>query len=306
MGIYTPKYKCVLCDYASDCIQGLTTHIKKHNHNSKTYFDAFLKKPEDGVCRECGCLTNYINIVKGYPAYCGKCSHRILQWTGEKGQARRNLHRERFMGNTISVGRPKGSVNKKPYPMTDAVIQRMKNLPKQPWLGKKHTLSTREKMSETRVSLIKENGGNMAYKGRFIPRNPQKYIGDHKNIIWRSTWEAKYMHWLDTNESVLAWNSEEIVIPYKDPLEGHTRRYFPDFYAKMKGKDGKIKSYIIEIKPKVQTLEPVKKSKVTKKFIKEVYTYNVNQNKWKAATEYCKDKGWEFIVLTEDELGITR
>ena len=74
----------------------------------------------------------------------------------------------------------------------------------------------------------------------------------------------------------------------------------------MKTKDGTIKSYLIEIKPKVQTVEPKKQKRITKKYVNEVYTYGVNQNKWKAATEYCLDRGWEFKVLTEDDLGLSK
>lgn len=33
-------------------------------------------------------------------------------------------------------------------------------------------------------------------------------------------------------------------------------------------------------------------------------TWGVNEAKWKAAEEYCKDRGWKFIIMTEHELGI--
>jgi hypothetical protein len=28
----------------------------------------------------------------------------------------------------------------------------------------------------------------------------------------------------------------------------------------------------------------------------------VNQAKWQAAEEYCKDKGWKFVIMTEKEI----
>ena len=142
----------------------------------------------------------------------------------------------------------------------------------------------------------------MAYKGTFTPRNPQKYKGDPTNITWRSTWECKYMTWLDKNENVISWSSEEIVVPYRDPVQGHMRRYFVDFYVQFKDVSGKTKSYLVEIKPMRQTMEPEKRKRVTKKYINEVYTYAVNQAKWKAAKEYCADRNWQFVVLTEKEL----
>jgi hypothetical protein len=43
----------------------------------------------------------------------------------------------------------------------------------------------------------------MAYKGRFVPKNPKKYAGDANNIIWRSTWEQRVMKYLDESDSVI-------------------------------------------------------------------------------------------------------
>lgn len=144
----------------------------------------------------------------------------------------------------------------------------------------------------------------MAYKGKFTPKNPKKYTGDYKNIIYRSSWEAKFMNWCDTNSNVMSWSSEEIIIPYKSPVDNRYHRYFVDFFIKLRTSDGSIKAYLIEVKPKKQTKEPEKKKRVTKQYIQEVVTWGVNQAKWKAATEYCLDRGWEFKILTEDELKV--
>ena len=144
----------------------------------------------------------------------------------------------------------------------------------------------------------------MAYSGRFLPKNPQKYRGDPTNIIYRSTWERRVMNWLDTTENIVEWGSEELIIPYRSPTDGKIHRYFPDFYVKVRQKDATIRVMILEIKPHKQTIEPVKKSRVTKQYIQEVVTYGTNQAKWKAATEFCADRGWTFKVLTEHDLGI--
>ena len=143
----------------------------------------------------------------------------------------------------------------------------------------------------------------MSYKGRFVPKNPKKYAGDASNIIWRSTWERKVMDWLDQSESVVYWSSEEIVIRYYNPNDNKIHRYFPDFIVKVKRKDGTVMTHVLEVKPEYQTKEPVRKRK-TQKFINEYVTYTINQSKWKAATEFCKDRGWEFRILTEKNLGI--
>ena len=145
----------------------------------------------------------------------------------------------------------------------------------------------------------------MAYSGQFKPRNPQKYMGDPTNIIYRSSWECKVMSWLDNNRDVISWSSEEVIIPYKSPVDGRFHRYFPDFLVKVKTKDDKINTILIEVKPKRQTLPPVPKKRVTKQFINEVATYGVNQAKWKAAQEYCLDRKWDFKIITEDDLGLS-
>lgn len=144
----------------------------------------------------------------------------------------------------------------------------------------------------------------MTYSGYFRPKNPKKYVGDHTNIVYRSSWECKVMTWLDTNPSIISWASEELIIPYISPVDNRYHRYFPDFLVKVQGKDGVTRTMIIEIKPKRQTKEPVKKKRVTKQYINEVTTWGVNQAKWKAAEEYALDRGWQFKVLTEDDLGI--
>lgn len=141
----------------------------------------------------------------------------------------------------------------------------------------------------------------MTYSGKYIPENPQKYRGNVDNIIYRSSWEKKFLKYLDHNKSILEYSSEEIVVPYISPLDNKIHRYFVDFWIKVKDKEGVIKEYLIEIKPYKETIKP-KKKKLTPNFIKEVYTYAKNQSKWKAASEYCKQKNWQFLILTEKDL----
>ena len=140
-------------------------------------------------------------------------------------------------------------------------------------------------------------------KSRYKPNHPKKYNGDYRNIICRSSWERKFCSWCDLNENVLEWGSEEFWSPYRAP-DGRVRRYFPDFIMKVKEQDGKIKTYVIEVKPKKQTLKPKPRKKVTKSYLYECKTYEVNQAKWKAAKEWCADRKVEFKIVTEKELGI--
>ena len=139
-------------------------------------------------------------------------------------------------------------------------------------------------------------------QGFFTPKNPKKYMGDATNIVYRSGWEKRVMDWCDTNPNIKRWCSEEIVIPYISPVDGRTHRYFVDFYVEAVGSDGQTLKLLLEVKPKAQTQEPKVQSRKTKRYITEVVTYGINQAKWKAAEEYCKDKGWQFLLITEEQL----
>ena len=145
----------------------------------------------------------------------------------------------------------------------------------------------------------------MAYdykQGFFKPTNPDKYNGDANNIVYRSGWEKRVMQWADTNKSVLKWSSEEIIIPYISPVDNRPHRYFVDFYVEALDNNGNRQTYLLEVKPAAQTKEPTPQKRKTKKYITEVVTWGVNQAKWKAANEYCNDRGWQFKLITESDL----
>ena len=144
----------------------------------------------------------------------------------------------------------------------------------------------------------------MAYRGKYYPSFPRKYKGDPTNIIYRSLWERKFMVYCDKNTKILEWGSEEIALPYISPHDRRVHRQFPDFYIKVQENTGKIKRYLIEVKPLKQTTKPKKPKRQTKGYIREAFEYARNQAKWKAAREYCADRMWEFKVITEKELDI--
>lgn len=144
----------------------------------------------------------------------------------------------------------------------------------------------------------------MYHKRKYKPLYPEKYDGDYTNVIMRSSWETRFANWCDKNPAVLKWVSEEIVVPYKCPTDGKYHRYFVDFKVKLKGKDNTIKTYLVEVKPASQTKPPVFPGKKTKRYLTEAMTFMKNQAKWEAATRYAKERGYEFIIITEAELGL--
>tara|TARA_A100001015_G_C14998730_1_gene717376 strand:- start:909 stop:1352 length:444 start_codon:yes stop_codon:yes gene_type:complete len=138
----------------------------------------------------------------------------------------------------------------------------------------------------------------MAYSGRYRVKNIRKYAGNPSKIKYRSLWERQVMRWLDDNDSVLRWNSEEVIIGYKCKTDNRLHRYFVDLYIQMK--DGK--EYLIEIKPKKQTMPPKQPTRKTKKYLNEVLTYGKNISKWEAAKEYAHKRDMIFQVWTEDTI----
>lgn len=155
---------------------------------------------------------------------------------------------------------------------------------------------------------MKRSGPRKTYQGKINPealKNPQKYEGDITKIVYRSLWERNVMFWLDENPNVAKWASEEIHFPYENPVTGKRARYFPDFYVQMV--DGKQR--IIEVKPKRETSAPVQPSRKTKKYLNEVSTWVVNQEKWRNAEYYCKKVDMSFEIWTEEtlnEMGIMK
>ena len=141
-------------------------------------------------------------------------------------------------------------------------------------------------------------------KSKYKPIHPKKYQGNPNNIICRSSWERKFCQWCDRKENVISWASEEISIPYVSPKDNRIHRYYPDFLIKVREYNNRIQTYVVEVKPKKQTLPPKPRKRVTKSYIYECTTYAVNQAKLKAASEFCKDNRINFKIVTEDELGI--
>ena len=117
-------------------------------------------------------------------------------------------------------------------------------------------------------------------KSKYKPIHPKKYQGNPNNIICRSSWERKFCQWCDRKDNVISWASEEISIPYASPKDNRIHRYYPDFLIKVREYNNRIQTYVVEVKPKKQTLPPKPRKRVTNSYIYECTTYAVNQAKW--------------------------
>lgn len=141
-------------------------------------------------------------------------------------------------------------------------------------------------------------------QGIFKPIHREKFIGS-SDPVYRSSYELKFFRWADNNTNILAWGSENIIIPYMSPLDGKIHRYFVDSFVIFRDNKGNKQKFLIEIKPSKQVAKPLHtKGKHRRTIIHEQRTWVTNQAKWKAAEEWSKKKGYKFLILTEKELGI--
>jgi hypothetical protein len=132
-------------------------------------------------------------------------------------------------------------------------------------------------------------------KGRFIPKNPQKYLGNVNNIIFRSSWELTCLKFFDSSSAVMKYASEEIAIPYVS-IDGRVHRYYPDFLAKIINAQGVVEDWLLEVKP-------LKESNID--FAKTAYdklALAKNEAKWKAAQLFANANNMKFKVITEIEI----
>ena len=131
--------------------------------------------------------------------------------------------------------------------------------------------------------------------GEYTPINPDKYKGTHP-IRWRSSWEVALMRVFDKHPDVVAWGSESIQIPYMHPISKKVRMYIPDFFVVYEDKHVNRRQEIIEVKPSSQTHLTEAKSRYDK------ISLAINAAKWKAASEWCKNRGLKFRVINENEI----
>lgn len=135
----------------------------------------------------------------------------------------------------------------------------------------------------------------------YVPKYSEKYCGTYP-IVCRSSWEYRMCEWLDYNNNVLDWSSENHRIRYFDKhfdgITGKHRTYIPDFYVMFRDR----KKFIVEVKPEKDLRMPKKGKKSKKTMMIQEQTYHLNQAKFKAAREYCKKLGYKFIVITERDL----
>lgn len=157
--------------------------------------------------------------------------------------------------------------------LSETAHERMSDPARNPFIGKKRSLESREKQSKTRVERI--------IAGEYAGWFDRGYVNATKagpgRVHYKSSWEKRMVEKLEADPRVLSFQYEKLSIPYV--LDGHKRHYVPDFtvlYTDMR-------TIIYEVKPSC------------------FLGAKINVAKFAAAHEFCKYHGWEFRVLTEKE-----
>ena len=157
------------------------------------------------------------------------------------------------------------------------------------------------------IKDLPPNPKSVFRQGYFVPANLEKYMGDVTKIIYRSSWEKKFMIMCDNSPLVTNWSSEPVAINYFSPIDNKMHKYFVDFFCSIKTNDEEIKKYLIEIKPKNQAVFEAKNPKTFKtqeRYMNHLKTIIINKAKWAAAMEYAYNLGYEFKVWTEENLNM--
>lgn len=114
-----------------------------------------------------------------------------------------------------------------------------------------------------------------------------------KPIIYRSSYELKFIQWCERSTNITHWGSECIAIDYVNPVDGKHHKYYPDFLLEMA--DGTL--MLVEIKSHNQTVAPDIDAQDISNYQYREYVRNLA--KWSAAEEFCKNNGIVFKIFTE-------
>lgn len=154
--------------------------------------------------------------------------------------------------------------------------------------------------------LKPRNGEKRPRQGYFRPVNPDKYMGDINQIIFRSSWEFKFLQWCDLSPTILKYASEPVGIVYYSPLDHRPHRYWVDFYIIVRDKDGGEHKYLVEVKPNKYIVPPPRPDRMTNKqtanYLYAAKQYILNQAKFEAARNFATERGVKFGIITENFL----
>lgn len=140
------------------------------------------------------------------------------------------------------------------------------------------------------IKQLKPSKNSRYTQGYINPASCKKLFPQlsHDNIIYRSSYEKKFILWLEGNKNVRHWGSECMKIPYM-MTDGKMHSYYPDYFVELNNGE----CWVVEVKPYNQTQKPVNENCWAAK------EYTKNICKWRATKEFCDNKGFKFKIFTE-------
>ncbi len=145
-------------------------------------------------------------------------------------------------------------------------------------------------MSGKDIKDLKPSKKSRYKQGYINPKSCKKLFESQENekIIYRSSYEKRFIMWLEKSPKVKHWGSECVSVDYTG-ADGKKHEYWPDYMVEFD--DGS--KCLIEIKPYSQTVEPDPRCEYAYEAFKK------NFLKWMAAKEFCEHNGMSFKILTE-------
>jgi len=153
--------------------------------------------------------------------------------------------------------------------------------------------------------FLKPQNGRVQ-QGYFTPKNPEKYRGDLAKIIYRSSWEFKFLNSCDGDPRIVEYSSEPVGIKYYNPILKKESTYWIDCYIKTLNQDGTATKWLIEIKPNKYLTPPESPKRLTEKqtlnYARHAKAFIVNSAKFDAAKAYAAKNDMRFGIITENFL----
>jgi len=157
-------------------------------------------------------------------------------------------------------------------------------------------------------SVLPNENSKFFKQGYYTPRNPQKYIGDLNNIIYRSQMELDFCRICDFSKKIVKWSSEPETPPfpirYMHPISEEMKSYYPDYFVVVRQPNNIEERMIIEVKPESLTIPPKRplpnaKKKTKDNYLNKLKVVAINLAKKRAAEIFCKQYGMRYCFVTE-------
>ncbi len=129
--------ECKICGKEIKDLRALSIHLNKHPEVSKEMYYIEFLNDEPKICPVCGeKSTRFLNLIQGYSLYCSRTCASKAGWI-DNDKRKKDAAEAAVIKNkngTFGFGRPKGSKNKNPYPMTESVLKRMTSDKLESWI----------------------------------------------------------------------------------------------------------------------------------------------------------------------------